>query len=155
MSPDHTPGDGAPAAPHAEVEQVWPRDGRIRVVGRLHGTPPRPGAVWQLLAVRRGHGGDRIRRRAVVRGDRFDGELTVEDLTLDDAPTAAAPPTDGDRWDLHLTDGAATLRVGRRLDDIRGRKAVMVYPWQPVPGTSCEVRPYYTVEDNLSLECRA
>ncbi len=27
---------------HAEVEQVWPRDGRVLVIGRIVGTAPTP-----------------------------------------------------------------------------------------------------------------
>jgi hypothetical protein len=44
------------------------------------------------------------------------------------------------------------LRAGRRLDDIHGKKRIMVFPEQRVAGIG--VRPYYTVKDNLSLECR-
>ncbi|MFF1392238.1 hypothetical protein ACFVZD_00265 [Streptomyces sp. NPDC058287] len=132
---------------HAEIEQVWPRDGRIRVVGRLHGTRAQAGGrVWRLLLVRRGRADHQLRYAARLDGDRFECELPVEDL-------AAYEAAGTDRWDLHLTDGSVRLRAGRRLDDIRGKKTVMVYPWQPVRGTF-GVRPYFTVEDNLSLECR-
>ncbi|MEK0100451.1 hypothetical protein WDA79_18495 [Streptomyces sp. A475] len=134
--------------PHAEIEQVWPRDGRIRVIGRLHGTHgPAASGPWRLLLVRRGRPDHQLRYEAHMDGDRFECELPVGDLTAYEAGSA-------DRWDLHLTDGRLRLRAGRRLDDIRGKKSVMVYPWQPVSG-AFGVRPYFTVEDNLALECRA
>ncbi|WP_367045674.1 hypothetical protein [Streptomyces sp. Je 1-332] len=131
--------------PHAEIEQVWPRDGMIRVVGRLHGAAASP--QWRLLLVHRGHSGQQLAYPARVSDDeRFDCELPVADLAGHDAEGAG-------RWDLHLSDGETRLRAGRRLDDIRGKKQIMVYPAQH--SGAVLVRPYFTVEDNLSLECRA
>ncbi|MCQ4209352.1 hypothetical protein [Streptomyces longispororuber] len=135
--------------PQAEVEQVWPRDGRIRVVGRLHGVPPDAGSRWRLQLTRRSRTDHVLRYDADLDGARFACGWDVGGLAAYDGFGAA------DQWDLHLTDGARTLRVGRKLDDIRGKKAVMVYPEQRVPGADFGVRPYFTVEDNLSLECRS
>ncbi len=139
--------------PHAEIEEVWPRDGRIRVVGRLHGRPVDDsvdgGRGWRLLLVRRGGRREQLRYGARVEGGRFESEVPVADL--------AAYGTDGiGQWDLHLTDGAVRLRAGRQLDDIRGKKKIMVFPAQQVPAArgTLTVQPYYTVQDNLSLECR-
>ena len=70
-----------------------------------------------------------------------------------DVADLAVPDGAGvEEWDLHVTDGEAELRAGRQLDDIRGKKKIMVFPEQLTQGLS--VRPYYTVKDNLSLECR-
>lgn len=133
--------------PHAEVEEVWPRDGRIRLVGRIHGRPAESADGWRLLLVLRGTD-RRLRYRACVKGDRFESELPISDLAGRDAEAGG----EVEEWDIHLTDGEAELRVGRQLDDIRGKKKIMVFPEQRVSGWS--VRPYYTVKDNLSLECR-
>ncbi|MFI5658982.1 hypothetical protein [Streptomyces sp. NPDC051684] len=136
--------------PRAEVEEVWPRDGRIGVVGRLVGVDARAADAWRLTVTRRSGTGQVLSYDVEWDVDRFSCAWDVADL---------AAYGDGfggtDQWDLHLTDGAAKLRVGRRLDDIRGKKAIYVYPRQPVPGAGFGVRPYFTVEDNLSLECRA
>ncbi|WP_067279323.1 hypothetical protein [Streptomyces jeddahensis] len=135
--------------PHAEIEEVWPRDGRIRVVGRLHGRRGDGGRDWQLLLVRRSSTREQLRYGARVEGDRFESEVPVADL-------AAYDPAGIEQWDLHFTDGEVKLRAGRQLDDIRGKKNIMVFPAQRVPAArgTLTVQPYYTVQDNLSLECR-
>ncbi|MGC5563623.1 hypothetical protein ACPYPG_12340 [Streptomyces sp. FR-108] len=129
---------------HAEIAEVWPRDGHVRLVGRIHGRPA--DGDWRLLLTRRGHPGRPLDYPAQVKGDRFEGELPIADLVTPD-------PAETEEWDIHLTDGQARLRVGRQLDDIHGKKKIMVFPEQRVHGL--RVRPYYTVKDNLSLECRS
>ncbi|MBO1335626.1 hypothetical protein [Streptomyces sp. VRA16 Mangrove soil] len=135
--------------PHAEVEQVWPRDGRIKVVGRLHGVDTVADRGWRLTLTRRTRTDHVLRYDAELDGEQFAGEWKVADLAAYDGFK------DTDQWDLHLTDGTHKLRVGRKLDDISGKKAIMVYPVQHVPGADFGVKPYFTVEDNLSLECRS
>ncbi|MEW2568245.1 hypothetical protein [Streptomyces sp. NPDC047070] len=129
--------------PHAEIAEVWPRDGRVRLVGRIHGRPAE--GDWRLLLTRRGHFDRPLDYPATVKGDRFEGELPIADLVTQD-------PAGIEEWDIHLTDGETRLRAGRQLDDIHGKKKIMVFPEQRVRGL--RVRPYYTVKDNLSLECR-
>ncbi|QQM40271.1 hypothetical protein [Streptomyces liliifuscus] len=142
--------------PHAEIAEVWPRDGRVRLVGHIHGHPAE--GEWRLLLTRRSHAEQRLDYPAQVKGDRFEGELPVADLA---AATDTTEAENGigvgvgvgvEEWDIHLTDGEVELRAGRRLDDIHGKKKIMVFPEQRVRGIG--VRPYYTVKDNLSLECR-
>ncbi|WP_254409955.1 hypothetical protein [Streptomyces sp. AC495_CC817] len=129
--------------PHAEIAEVWPRDGHIRLVGRIHGTPA--DGTWHLLLTRRARTGRTLRYAADVKGDRFETELPVGDLTAEDyAPV--------EEWDVHLTDGEVELRAGRHLDDVRGKKKIFVYPEQRAG--DLRVRPYFTIKDNLSLECR-
>lgn len=136
---------------HAEVDMVWPRDGRIRVTGRLHGHARAGSGPWSLLLVLRDHETHRLRYDATVAGDAFDAAFPVDDLALDGLARAS--------WDLHLARGSGDaeelLRVGRHLDDIRGKKKIFVFPAQTV--TSDEdgtvVRPFYTINDNLSVEC--
>lgn len=142
--------------PHAEIAEVWPRDGRVRLVGHIHGHPAE--GQWRLLLTRRSHAEQRLDYPAQVKGDRFEGELPVADLAAatDTAEAEAESETEAlvgvEEWDIHLTDGEVELRAGRRLDDIHGKKKIMVFPEQRVRGIG--VRPYYTVKDNLSLECR-
>ncbi|MGP3967642.1 hypothetical protein [Streptomyces sp. 6N223] len=140
---------------HAEIAQVWPRDGRLRFVGRLHGEGPAPGQAedWRLLLVLRGDEEKRrLRYAAPLDGEGFDVSLPVEDLVADGLPVPA-------QWDLYLTGGgsrpAKKLRLARLLDDIENKKKIMVFPAQPVSARAGKalVKPYYTVHDNLSVEC--
>ncbi|WP_327397024.1 hypothetical protein [Streptomyces phaeochromogenes] len=142
--------------PHAEIAEVWPRDGRVRLVGHIHGHPAE--GQWRLLLTRRSHAEQRLDYPAQVKGDRFEGELPVADLAAATGTAEAEAESETEalvgveEWDIHLTDGEVELRAGRRLDDIHGKKKIMVFPEQRVRGIG--VRPYYTVKDNLSLECR-
>ncbi|MGW0707326.1 hypothetical protein ACWD4G_15425 [Streptomyces sp. NPDC002643] len=134
---------------HAEITEVWPRDGRVRLVGRIHGQPlgdtPDTTGTWQLVLTRRAHADRRLRYAAELKGDRFEAEFPIADLAAPDyAPV--------EEWDIHLGDGDTELRAGRHLDDIRGKKKVFVFPEQRTGNLG--VRPYYTIKDNLSLECR-
>ncbi|WP_208105487.1 hypothetical protein [Streptomyces sp. GC420] len=140
--------------PHAEIDQVWPRHGRVGLTGHLHGLSA-AGSAWRLLLVRRSRPEHELRYPAGLDGERFECAFPVRDL----APFGCR---NGEQWDIHLTtrrDGAEIrLRAGRRLDDIRGKKHIMVFPAQPADdadgaGGPLTVRPYYTVQDNLSLEC--
>ncbi|MEU9961310.1 hypothetical protein [Streptomyces sp. NPDC050982] len=136
--------------PHAEIAEVWPREGRVRLVGHIHGHPAE--GEWRLLLTRRSHAEQRLDYPARVKGDRFESELPVADLAAATDTAEAEIGAGVEEWDIHLTDGEVELRAGRRLDDIHGKKKIMVFPEQRVRGIG--VRPYYTVKDNLSLECR-
>ncbi|MCZ4512265.1 hypothetical protein O3Q52_29690 [Streptomyces sp. ActVer] len=136
--------------PHAEITEVWPRDERIRLVGHIHGHPAE--GEWRLLLTRRSHAEQRLDYPAQVKGHRFEGELPVADVAAATDTAEAELGVGVQEWDIHLTDGDVELRAGRRLDDIHGKKKIMVFPEQRVRGIG--VRPYYTVKDNLSLECR-
>ncbi|MDT0305849.1 hypothetical protein RM780_02580 [Streptomyces sp. DSM 44917] len=147
---------------HAELAEIWPRDGRLRLVGHLHGRRAgwwpgrRAGAqAWELLAeLRDPPGGEarRVRAPAELEGGTFEVSVPVTEF----APADLELPV---YWDLHLASGpspdAERLRLGRHLDDIRGKKNIMVYPGQPVARAghaSAVVKPYYTLHDNLSVE---
>ncbi|UCM86983.1 hypothetical protein [Streptomyces marincola] len=143
--------------PHAELARVWPRDGRLRLVGSLHGHDPVAGAAapWALLLVARRAAERVLAYPAPLAGAAFDVSLPVADLALGGIELPAV-------WDLYLSQevtgrhGApqGRLRVGRLLDDIEDKKKIMVFPRQPVAtgdGTVL-VKPYYTVKDNLSVE---
>ncbi|POX43209.1 hypothetical protein C3486_01260 [Streptomyces sp. Ru73] len=128
---------------HAEVAEVWPRDGRIRVIGHAVGAPSGTGTLVVRL---RGAEDTELRLPAEGRDTRFEAAVPLAEL-------AAATP-DGERvWDLYLApDGHdGTLRLGRHLDDVRGKKKIFTYPAQRAAGR--EFEPYYTVQDNLSIAC--
>ncbi|MGP4110729.1 hypothetical protein ACTWP5_07405 [Streptomyces sp. 4N509B] len=157
---------------HAEIAQIWPRDGRLRFVGRLHGvrTSAARADAWRLLLVPRGDSEARdeegqeehaLRYPAPLdgeSGDRFDVSLPVTDLLADGVPLPA-------QWDLYLTRDAGSdapgdgegerLRLAKLLDDIKGKKKIMVFPAQSAaaPTGKALVKPYYTVHDRLSVEC--
>ncbi|MEV0598116.1 hypothetical protein AB0I82_02255 [Streptomyces sp. NPDC050315] len=139
----HDPSDHiAPA--HAEVAEIWPRDGRIRVLGHVVGAASGAGT---LVARVRDAAGTELRLAAKGRGSRFEVSVPLDAL-------ASATP-EGDRvWDLYLVpDGCDdALRLGRHLDDVPGKKKIFTYPAQRVGGLRIE--PYYTVQDNLSITCR-
>ncbi len=139
---------------HAELAQVWPRDGRLRLVGKLHGHDPVASAAapWTLLLVLRDGPEHVLRYPAPLDGPAFDVSLPVADLVPEGLVLPAC-------WDLYVSQEPASaarerLRVGRRLDDVGGKKKIMVFPGQSVAfgnGTAT-VKPYYTVKDNLSVE---
>ncbi|MGW7520733.1 sulfotransferase family protein [Streptomyces sp. NPDC054796] len=153
---------------HAEISQVWPREGRIRLVGALHGwrggTQGAPGssdspgssadAPWRLVLTPRGHEEKQLSYDVTLDGTHFDVDFPVADL-LTEGPRPPVPA----EWDVHLTtktaDGEARLRLGRHLDDIENKKKVMVFPAQTAGkrAGAALVRPYYTVKNNLSIEC--
>lgn len=136
--------------PHAEIDEVWPRDGRIGLIGRVHGRDSGT-ADWQLVLTLRGHERYRLRYGARTDGDAFQVSVPVDDLALDGLHRAT--------WDLHLatTTGGdeELLRVGRHLDDIRDKKKIYIFPAQSVASDedATMVRPVYTERDNLSVEC--
>jgi hypothetical protein len=141
---------------HAEVEQVWPRDGHVRVIGFVSGGSTTGATQTGSLTLT-----DRDRPTVVLNcpatltGERFDASFDI-DLV------ASASPLEGSDsprvWDLHLNvpGHPHPLRVGRHLDDIPNKKKVMTFPAQTgeAPGGAVSVKPYYTVQANLSLICR-
>ncbi|WP_181727659.1 hypothetical protein [Streptomyces sp. PT12] len=137
---------------HAELSRVWPRDRRLRLVGALHDHDPgRNARAYGLLLVHREAPERRLHYPGGLKGTAFDVSCPVADLAPDDLPLPAV-------WDLYLApdpaaDPADALRVGKVLDDISGKKKIMVYPAQPLtrPGGTARVRPYFTIKDNLSV----
>ena len=123
---------------HAEVDRVDVAPGALTVAARLHGAPPQDGADVQL----------RLRRSKTVRTvtptpteDGRGFSFTVDDETLD-----------AGIWDMFVrpAPGSAPIRLARLLDDVADRKNVFVYPGATLGGAL--VRPYYTVDNDLSLE---
>ncbi|QKW39039.1 hypothetical protein HUT06_37610 [Actinomadura sp. NAK00032] len=162
---------------HAEISEVWPRDGRILIKGEVVESPPLPvGARWRLrLASRPQPGAARpsLGRRVLARaratitraapspsvltipattdGNGFEVEIPLGMFAPRDAPPKRL-------WDLYLVTVAderdVTLRLGRHLDDMPGKKRIVTFPQQTVEGSAkVAVRPYYTDGDHLSIRC--
>lgn len=125
---------------HAEVDRVDVTDRALTVTARLHGAAALDGADVEL----------RLRRGGVVR--------TVTPTASDDGRGLSFTVDDEDLdagiWDLFVrpASGAPPIRLARLLDDVADRKNVFVYPGAPLGGAV--VRPYYTVDNDLSLEVK-
>ncbi|HLV75176.1 hypothetical protein [Actinomadura hallensis] len=159
--------------PHAEVSEVWPRDGRIVIRGEIVAASATAKARWRLRLTSRERKRPPARVRALgkmrslaealspaarprgrftvpvtLEGTKFEAVLPLEPLV----PAKALPR---EHWDLHLvTSGERPLRLGRHLDDMPGKKRIVTFPRQTVDEPSrVSIRPYYTDGDNLSIRC--
>ncbi|MFG3254302.1 hypothetical protein [Streptomyces sp. NPDC048172] len=142
--------DSSVALPCAEVVEVWPRDGRITLRLTLVGASA--GAATLLLRTRgAARHREELRVAAEGSGREFTATVPLEPLVREPGEDSA---TGSWTWDLYLIPegGARLLRVGRHLDDVRGKKHIFRYPVQHAHGTAVE--PYFTVRDNFSLACR-
>jgi glycosyltransferase involved in cell wall biosynthesis len=113
--------------PHAEARSVRVEGGALLVAGDLDAAAE----PW-LVARHRGDGSE-VRVAAQVRDGRFSARLELERLARAGV------------WDLRLGD----LRVGAHRDGLPAKKDIVVFPAHRAGGL--ELRPYYTVEDNLSV----
>ncbi|MGI5162460.1 hypothetical protein [Microbispora sp. CA-102843] len=142
---------------HAEVEQVWARDGRVLVIGRIVDAAPSPPArtTATLTLTNRDRPGLVLSCPATVDDGRFHAAFPVELVVS----AVSSRRIDGRQvWDLHLRlpGDPEPLRVGRHLDDIPDKKKIMTFPAQTgEAGTGAvSVKPYYTMMQNLSLISR-
>jgi hypothetical protein len=126
---------------HAEVDRVDVTGGALTVWARLHGASLPAGAEVRLR-LRRGEGTVRTLEPLVAEDGRS-FSFTVADETLDIGI-----------WDMFVrpAPGAPLIRLARLLDDVADRKNVFVYPGARAGGIV--VRPYYTVDNDLSLEVK-
>lgn len=140
---------------HAEVERIWPRDGRIRVEGGWHGIEVTGDESWRADLVLRGERPQELGYPAVAGPDGFTFTVPVDELIT--PWLRAAPPDHGQVWEVHLTresDGLR-LRVGRHLDDIPDKREIFVYPLQrPSMDAGLIVRPIFTARNWLGVRCR-
>ncbi|MFF7979925.1 hypothetical protein ACFZDK_12460 [Streptomyces sp. NPDC007901] len=130
---------------HAEAAGIDVTDRSTTVTARLHGASLRSGATVQLRL--RGSGGTvrTLRPRPGHEDRAFSFTITHEEL-------AEATGSRGGVWDVFVRPAPETpfIRVARLLDDVADRKEVFVYPSVDVGGAV--VRPYYTVDNDLSVE---
>ncbi len=135
-------------APHAEVLEVVVEEEAVGVHGFLPRTPVESSGPARLVAGQRGTDSE-VSGAATLDGDRFAARLDLGELV-----DASA---DSDVWDLRLeVSGAGTLRLGAHLDDVRDKKNVLIYPPRTLSrgGVERKLRPYFTVENNLSIRSR-
>lgn len=158
-------GDGVlivhvrPSASHAELAQVWPRDGAIAFSGCLwrepEGEPGVPTGTAQLVLIERDSHTETV-THAEVTGSEFSVSLGIDELP--GGGHGDEPAREVFDLYLRLPGVSRDLRIGRHLDDIKNKKKVMVYPQQAVQqaaghgGGVRSVRPFYTVANNLSIE---
>lgn len=135
---------------HAEVEGIDVTHRTMTVKARLHGATLSAGAVVRLRA-RGSNGPVRTREpRVESAGRRFSFTVDFEELIAADAVGSRV-------WDISVrtrpAEGAPLIRIGRLFDDVADRKEIFVYPSATVGGLA--VRPYYTVDNDLSVEATA
>jgi hypothetical protein len=130
---------------HAEAAGIQVTERSMTVRARLHGASLREGASVRLRL--RGSKGTARTFQPHIEDDGRDFSFTVDYEEL--LRTAG---TDGHFWDLAVQpgEGASAIRIGRLLDDVADRKQVFVYPAVTLGGVT--LRPYYTVDNDLSLE---
>ncbi|NBM18948.1 transferase [Streptomyces sp. GC420] len=128
---------------HAETSTLTTTDRSMTVSAGLHGAYLAEDAAVVLR--RRGQGGEERRTGLDASADRRGFSFTVDygDLSADGP---------GRIWDVFVHPGADAprIRVGRLLDDVADRKTVFVHPAAAVSGSL--VRPYYTADNDLSVE---
>ncbi|MFJ3671063.1 hypothetical protein ACIPSE_31835 [Streptomyces sp. NPDC090106] len=136
-------------AVHAEAGRIVVEDDVISVTARLLGAQFGDGAAVSLR--RRGPGAvaRRIPLRPGAKGD-FVFTMNCREFTADSA--GPGPGTEVAVWDVyvHPDADAPRVRVARLLDDLADRKPVFVYP--TAVGDGVTARPYYTVDNDLSVE---
>jgi glycosyltransferase involved in cell wall biosynthesis len=116
-----------PLPPHAEARRVRLHDGALLIDGEVSAE-----TEARLVARHRGDGAE-VSVPAELSGARFSVRLELARLARAGV------------WDLRLGD----RRIGAQLDDLPGKKDVVLFPSHRTGGV--ELRPYYTVEDNLSI----
>ncbi|MBB4933918.1 hypothetical protein F4561_004738 [Lipingzhangella halophila] len=137
-------------APYAEVAWVEVGSRSVTVSGVLAYAPRNEGhTTARVLASQRERSGSVVSDAALV-----DGKFTCE-IPLDPIVAAHDPDRAHNEWDLWLqipTDDAG-LRLGAHADDIVGKKKKVVFPSVLLDGAAdtIRIRPYYTVDDELSL----
>ncbi|MFI6082944.1 hypothetical protein ACIBBB_18525 [Streptomyces sp. NPDC051217] len=135
-------------ATHAEAGRIDFSGHTMTARARLFGARLGEGAA-ALLHPR---GKDAPVRQIALRaeGER-DLSFTVDyqDLLAERGQPAAG--AEQEIWDVYVRPaaGASRIRVARLLDDVADRKAVFVYPAATLGGVT--VRPYYTVDNDLSV----
>jgi glycosyltransferase involved in cell wall biosynthesis len=115
--------------PHAEAERVRVDRGALVVEGTADAAA---GAATRLVARHRDDGRE-VGADADVADGRFSARLELPRLARAGV------------WDLRLGD----MRIGTHHDGLPGKRDVVVFP--AVRAGGLELRPYYTVEDNLSV----
>lgn len=139
-------------APHAEAGDLRIVGDTLTVRGRVHGTRLTDQACMEL----RGRTAPRPEVRVPVDVDGADFTGTVGYPALVDAASQ-------DFWDLWLRPAGGDgprVRIARLLDDIADKKPIFSFPAVRVPARPAspapvELRPYYTVDNDLAIRVDA
>ncbi|GGT45604.1 transferase [Streptomyces chromofuscus] len=129
---------------HAEVDAITITDRSTTVGARLHGASLQPGAIVRLR-LRGGSGRVRdMEPQPEGDGRGFSFTCHYEEL-------AAETVSGSGIWDVFVRPAAEAplIRLACLLDDVACRTEVFVYPTVTVGGVG--LRPYYTVDNDLSL----
>ena len=138
-------------ASHAEVDEIWVRDGRLTLTGALVEVDAGSSAGDVALVARERDGDREVVGEATVDTSGFSAALDLAALAGDGLPPNHV-------WDMYLrVDGVGELRLGRHLDDIPNKKGVLVYPPVTVGdgAASRRLTPYYTELNNVSIRSKA
>ncbi|HEV2770862.1 MAG TPA: glycosyltransferase family 4 protein [Solirubrobacteraceae bacterium] len=131
--------------PHAEVLRVLIEEDAAVVEGTLPASVAGSPRRTELVARRRSDG-EQTRGPVELTGERFRARIGLSQLVTD--------REDGDVWDLEVdVEGAGRLRLGAHHDAIPNKREVVVLPARRVGGNGAEreTRPFFTVENNLSI----
>jgi hypothetical protein len=132
---------------HAEAGRIDVDGHTMTVRARLFGTGLSDGAA--ALLRRRGENGT-VREVAPAADGGHDISFTADYREL-----LTASGSGSALWDIFVRPAADAprIRVARLLDDVADRKKVFVYPATALDGMT--VRPYYTVDNDLSVQVDA
>ncbi|WP_236700636.1 hypothetical protein [Allosalinactinospora lopnorensis] len=136
--------------PYAEVAWVEVGEESVTVSGVLAYAPRSEGrTAARVVACQRQRSGVVVAEADLVDG-RFSCEIPLRPIVAEHDPDRAH-----NEWDLWLQTNAeeSGLRLGAHADDIVEKKAKVSYPDVLLRGAgdAIRIRPYYTVDDELSL----
>jgi len=134
--------------PHAEVVEVRVEEASVVIDGLL---PANGAATYKgtCLVAQQRQTESEVTAPVTVEGARFCARIELSELI--DAGE------EGGIWDLRLdAPGGGAFRIGAHLDDVRNKKDVFVYPARQLSRGDAEwrLRPYFTVENNLSIRAK-
>lgn len=158
----------------AEVREVWPRGGQIRIVGEVIGGAHDEQGRWALVLTAGSESGKPLLRRLMTRVVRGPAVRVYRTKVMDGTFEATFPVqalVAFPRWELHLRSAELCLPLGRHRGDVPNAKDVFVFPGQharptlrmallrPRPGLSLRDRftrgiritPQYTSENHLVI----
>ena len=127
-------------AAHAELVRVRVEGDALALTATV---PADADAADPLLLVTRRGDGATVSLPASIDGGLVEARVELAGLA------ERAVSRDAEVWDLSVVAGGATLRLGRHFDDLPGKRDLVILPARRAGAR--EVRPYYTVEDNLSI----
>jgi hypothetical protein len=131
--------------PYAEATWVEVAPDAVTVSGVLAYTPPVGSGTGVAVVARQRELDGVVTGPAGLDGDRFTATVPLPPVV-----DGFEPERPHNEWDLWLSlPGTGDLRFSAHADDITAKKKKFVYPH--VVRSGVRVRPYYTVDDDLSL----